>query len=355
MAFSSWVFHMLSPVVFGHFRVDASDTLPAFTPTNPPGDISASVFHNGQITIESVPQNTKKAESGKKKEGEETKKTEITAADTRTPSVEIQSKTPTLGEIFRESGTDKLWRHGYHRYYETLLAPYREKEGLRLLEVGADSGYSLHAWEKYFPHASAIQGVAYNVDVGKAKAEACKDVPQCKLDIFTLDQSSPTELENLGKQEQDKVKDTQLWDIIIEDGSHVPMHQLTTFKHLFPRVRNGGVYVVEDVETSYVQKGVVYGYSFEAGIFAEPGKSAVEKFKELVDVVNRRHFTQEQYTVFGHEVDSDISEVRFVDGMVVILKKPSDPDWEKYPHRVLWPNESVAKADVRIKSELPIP
>jgi len=41
------------------------------------------------------------------------------------------------------------------------------------------------------------------------------------------------------------------WDIIIDDGSHVPRHQLITFTSLFPCVRPGGVYVIEDIESSY--------------------------------------------------------------------------------------------------------
>lgn len=67
------------------------------------------------------------------------------------------------------------------------------------------------------------------------------------------------------------------------------------------------------------------------------------------------HVGQDKYTVFGSEVDAEISEIRFVDGMVVILKKLSDPDWNRYPYGVVFGNESVAKADERIKSELPIP
>lgn len=269
-----------------------------------------------------------------------------------------QHRRPTIAEIFNSSGTDKLWRHGYHRYYHKILAPYREMNGLRMLEIGAKEGKSLHAWEKYFPNVAAIQGIAYRADPEKATAEACADVPQCKVTIFTVDQSSPSELENMTRSEQDKLGESHLWDVIIDDGSHVPMHQLIAFKHLFPHVRFGGVYVVEDVETSFM-KGEVYGYKFDGGIFAEPGRSAVEKFKELVEVVNRKHMGHEDFTVFGHDVDADVSEVSFVDGMIVIFKKPGGFGWDKYPvdSEILYkvPRDEIISAEKKIASQIPIP
>ena len=108
-----------------------------------------------------------------------------------------------------------------------------------------------------------------------------------------------------------------------------------------------------------MSSGEVYGYHFNAGIFAAPGKSAVEKFKELVEVVNRKHMKQDNYTVFGHAVDADVSEVRFVDGMVVIFKRPSDSSWNKYPveSELLYSASSadVASAEAKIASQIDIP
>merc|ERR1719471_2633331 len=79
-----------------------------------------------------------------------------------------------IKEIFHETNTDKLWRHGYHRYYETQLAPYRAIDGLRILEIGADSGISLGAWLQYFTNPAAVQGVAFGVDAALAKRKACE-------------------------------------------------------------------------------------------------------------------------------------------------------------------------------------
>jgi len=237
-----------------------------------------------------------------------------------------QEEPISLKEIFQGVNTDKVYRHGYHRYYETHLNPYRTVDGLRLLEIGADSGISLGAWLKYFTDPSAVQGVAYNVDAEKAKETACKLMPeQCeKLAIYNLDQSDKTALADM------MAKNSEGWDIVIDDGSHYPGHQIISFQQLWPNLRPGGLYVVEDIETSYADFGNAYQYPLSAGIGKAPPGNAVEQFKRLADVVSRKHFGQPDFTVFGG-VDKDVAEVDFADGIIFIQKKPADPDWDKYP------------------------
>ncbi len=40
-------------------------------------------------------------------------------------------------------------------------------------------------------------------------------------------------------------------DIIIDDGSHMNKHILVSFENLFPAVADNGIYVIEDLQTSY--------------------------------------------------------------------------------------------------------
>ena len=42
------------------------------------------------------------------------------------------------------------------------------------------------------------------------------------------------------------------WDLVINNGSHVPRHQLVSFVALYPFVCPGGMYVIEDIESSYL-------------------------------------------------------------------------------------------------------
>jgi hypothetical protein len=41
------------------------------------------------------------------------------------------------------------------------------------------------------------------------------------------------------------------FDVIVDDGGHTMKQQITSFTHLLPKVRSGGIYVIEDLETSY--------------------------------------------------------------------------------------------------------
>jgi len=257
----------------------------------------------------------------------DTKDTSMLSVRTLSGSHQAAQQEPkSITEIFEGVDTDKLYRHGYHRYYETHLNPYRAVDGLRLLEIGADSGISLGAWLKYFANPATVQGVAYHVDVESAKETACKLMPeQCeKLAIYNLDQSDKAALANMMAQNPEG------WDIIIDDGSHYPGHQIISFQQLWPKIRPGGLYVIEDIETSYADFGNAYQYPLSAGIGKSPPYNAVEQFKRLADVVSRKHFGQPEFTVFGG-VDKDVAEVDFADGLIFVQKKPANPDWDKYP------------------------
>lgn len=41
------------------------------------------------------------------------------------------------------------------------------------------------------------------------------------------------------------------YDIIIDDGSHMVRHVIASFEALFPYLRRGGLYIIEDLHTSY--------------------------------------------------------------------------------------------------------
>src|SRR5262249_42029369 len=41
------------------------------------------------------------------------------------------------------------------------------------------------------------------------------------------------------------------FDIIIDDGSHIPQHVIASFQALFPLLADDGIYVIEDVQTTF--------------------------------------------------------------------------------------------------------
>lgn len=229
-----------------------------------------------------------------------------------------------IGELLSRARSDKFFRHGYHRYYERELSPYRELVGARILEIGSLTGHSLQAWVEYFLDPAAIQ----TLDImGHAKFEiareyGCRLSPHCCgiLKYHFGDQGDLKHLEGLIEKEPEG------WDIVIDDGSHVPRDQLVSFMALFPKLKPGGLYVIEDLETSYLGK-------YEGGLRYTSLGNIVETFKDIVDVVMRRHFHSLNYTVLGASIDADIVRVSFGDGILFVEKRPAHRSWKvPYPH-----------------------
>ena len=124
--------------------------------------------------------------------------------------------------------------HGYTLHYEQHFAPYRHKP-LKILEIGVWEGASLALWSEYFPKA---QIVGADIDI-----ERCEILPdRCRL--WQVDQSSHESLVNMAKH-------LGPWDVIIDDGSHDPQHQRVTFEVLWPYLRPGGLYCIEDLHVNY--------------------------------------------------------------------------------------------------------
>jgi len=252
--------------------------------------------------------------------------------------------------------------HGYHRYYERELAPYRGQDGLRLLEIGVGGGHSTKAWSDYFTAPAALHGVDRGWDTEGRRRKICELVGEERcpvVKVFSADQGNETEMRAVIGAEP------QGWDVIIDDGSHVPAHQVGSFRLLFPRLRPGGLYVVEDLTPSYQDRGDIGGYPLIGGVGAPYPGSAVEKFKELVDVVMRGHFFSPQYTVFGKHIDHDVVRVNFGDGIVFVEKRPLGEDWDYFfppPASVWWlipqfagtVSRAEAAAEARRRAELPV-
>jgi len=146
-----------------------------------------------------------------------------------------------LAELSVRYGTDK-WgaMHRYPRDYERHFAP-RRGHRLSVLEIGIggwdapdQGGGSLRVWKRFFPRA-----LVHGVDIVDKHL-----VDEARMTTIQADQSRTDQLQEI-------VERYGPFDIVIDDGSHVPAHVVGTFGVLFPHVRPGGLYVIEDLMTSY--------------------------------------------------------------------------------------------------------
>ena len=175
--------------------------------------------------------------------------------------------TNNLKDIFwnLEKGCTK-WS-GYFDVYERHLSKFVGKAP-RILEIGVLGGGSIEMWLKYFGEGTQVVGVDINPE--------CKNyVYDGKVDIVMGDQGDPQFWDQY-------LADKKGFDIVIDDGSHVMIHQITTLNKVFPRLNVGGVYICEDTHTSYWPQP--WGGMFRgAGTF-------MEHSKRVTDVLNHQHF-----------------------------------------------------------------
>jgi hypothetical protein len=216
----------------------------------------------------------------------------------------------TLDQIGIRHGTDKSSNiHDYCRKYEKYF-PFKRDAVLNILEIGVLNGESLKMWEEYYPNAT-ICGI--DIDPGCRKYES---------DNIKIRIGSQNDKEFLNS-----IKDE--FDLIIDDGSHEMPDVIFTYEELFPKVKSGGIYVVEDSCTSYWP---------EYGGERYKESSVIEYFKKIVDEVNFfgeryeendqchpnrkddnliEQFKRKGYDYKGTEIES----LNFLNSLIIITKR----------------------------------
>lgn len=156
----------------------------------------------------------------------------------------------------KKKGVIRKWEHHfpiYDSYFET-----KQDQPLKLLEIGVAWGGSLFTWQRYFPQAKII-GIDTNPD--------CKKFEGDNIKVCIGDQADVDFLKKVNEENGP-------FDIVIDDGGHMMNQQLASFKTLFPLLKNGGYYVIEDYHTSFVEK------------YQDGGEKTLDFLKNLINSLN---------------------------------------------------------------------
>lgn len=138
-----------------------------------------------------------------------------------------------LQQIGERWGTDKATYHRYCDFYEDHL-PGRDFSGT-MLEIGIMDGASLGMWRDYWPLATIV-----GVD------NVPRAIPARLHGVVTV-LGDATDPEFVGQ-----LADLGPFDVILDDASHQTGDQQATFALLWPYLRLGGRYIVEDLHTSHM-------------------------------------------------------------------------------------------------------
>ena len=108
------------------------------------------------------------------------------------------------------------------------------------------------------------------------------------------------------------------FDIIIDDGSHLSLHQIGTFEALYGSLKTAGLYIIEDVQTSYWAQEPWDGASINAPEF---NNTCVGYFLRLAKYINHREFMgSSQVEEDMLELARSIKQITFEHNLIIILK-----------------------------------
>jgi uncharacterized protein YqgV (UPF0045/DUF77 family) len=190
------------------------------------------------------------------------------------------------------------WTH-YFEIYERHFSRYRGTD-VCIVEIGVSHGGSLQMWRDYFGTNAKIIGV--DID------PRCKDLEEEGIEIVIGSQEDREFLRSL-KEKIPRI------DILIDDGGHTMAQQIVTFEELFSHIDQNGVYLCEDLHTSY--------WADYGGGFRQPS-SFIEYSKNLIDSLNAWHsrepekFLVNLFTRFAYSMT-------FYDSVLVIEKRAMIP------------------------------
>lgn len=138
-----------------------------------------------------------------------------------------------LDKLGQKYGTDKSSKvHNYLNKYEFFLKKWKDSN-INILELGVLEGSSLNMWGEYFSRATV-----YGVDI----MEECTQFEDGNRKVLIRDLSDEKVLDDLRN-----IRPT----IIIDDASHSWSHQIKALYHLLSSLRRGGIYILEDLGTSF--------------------------------------------------------------------------------------------------------
>jgi hypothetical protein len=195
-----------------------------------------------------------------------------------------------LKKSFYSSPKYSIKWNNYFEIYENIFKKFINKK-IKIVEIGIGDGGSLFMWKKFFGKKAKIIGIELNPEAKKLEKYGFK--------IYLGDQSSQIFWKNFYKK-VGKI------DILIDDGGHTNLQQITSLMESVKNINNGGMIVVEDTHTSFMKnKG-----------FKNPSKYSFINFTtSLIENIHRRNpMLRKELNYFSKKIFS----LEFYDSITVI-------------------------------------
>ena len=194
---------------------------------------------------------------------------------------------PNLTDLADRYGSDKgSAKHRYTELYNMLFQPWRNAP-IRFLEMGLQIG---------------------GPELGHSQDRATTDLPSVRmwLEFFAKAQIWGLDVSDFGWFSHERFQFVRCdmddraniagvaaamppMDIMIDDASHASHHQQNAFLELFPRLNDGGLYIIEDLRwqpETYEQKGItktadLFQSYVQTGVFSHSDPALADAFNAL--------------------------------------------------------------------------
>ena len=163
----------------------------------------------------------------------------------------------TLEEIYQKYSAPHGWgdKGTLHSYIDFYSQQMTKRSNVSVLEIGVEYGHSIAMWQEYFANSKV-----YGIDIKKNKFEF-------ELRNFILGDATDPEIikKNFARNK---------FDYVVDDGSHAIEDQVAAFDLIFPKMKRGGKYFIEDVNGDNAIRSIskhLYssGHSFDIFDFRE--------------------------------------------------------------------------------------
>lgn len=208
-----------------------------------------------------------------------------------------------LDQLGVQHRTDKASsHHNYLNAYEEYLWKYKEREIVLVDAVGGyeykdRGGESLRMWAEYFPQAKIVGIDLYEKEL----------IMPPNVHLFKCSQNNATGMQ--------KIFDiTGAPTVFIDDFSHFNKETIETFQIVFPMLKQGGVYIVEDIEGSWYPE---HGFGGTTDYNDMNFPSSVNYFRKLTNGMNAKYIANYP----GDDISTTILTIHFYRNFIVIIKK----------------------------------
>ena len=206
---------------------------------------------------------------------------------------------------FWYDGDKKFVAHSYYIYYEKYFRELKEKK-VNILEIGSHEGKGIASFFFFFPFSNIIGA---NINPFQMKFSSVR------IKELYIDVASKKILQNFAEHLNDEQ------DIIIDDASHNLRDILITLPIMFKKLKNGGIYVIEDMDQFEIFKELnLYKNEMTPKEILKKKKNK-EYFRSSFIDENDRLYLQENISEIKMEVGTMIIDGKNASDIAFIFKK----------------------------------